>query len=119
MREPGTPLYQLTLVVLSVYVLAALVAESFGDFDPETRRVLQYVDLGVCLVFLVDIFVNLYRAEMTSGKGRLTAKMPGKNLTGYGHSNIRRRPSVLNCLTSEQNGLTFTHLGISHCMGTQ
>ena len=62
MSERGTALYQLTLLVLSLYVLTVLVIEAFFVSDPETRQVLQYIDVMVCLVFLSDFFVNLYVA---------------------------------------------------------
>ncbi len=63
MNETGSPLYQLTLFVLSIYVLAALLAEAFIVHDAEIRGVLQYIDFGICLIFLTDFFVNVYRAE--------------------------------------------------------
>tara|TARA_R110002049_G_scaffold130820_6_gene289322 strand:- start:3296 stop:3979 length:684 start_codon:yes stop_codon:yes gene_type:complete len=63
MNETGTPLYQLTLFVLSIYVLVALLAEAFIVQDAEIQSVLQYIDFGICLVFLADFFVNLYKAE--------------------------------------------------------
>ena len=58
--EIGSPLYQLSLVALSVYVLGALVVESLFITDPEVRTVLQYVDLVICFVFLGDFFLNFY-----------------------------------------------------------
>lgn len=60
--EKGTAAYQLFLLVLSIYVLAILFAEEFLITDPETRRLLQYVDLVVCMIFLMDFFVNLFTA---------------------------------------------------------
>ena len=66
-RERGSAVYQLTLLSLSVYVLSALIAESFFITDPEVRKVLQYIDFGVCLFFLSDFFYNFYRAESRAG----------------------------------------------------
>ncbi len=63
MQERGSALYQLTLAGLSVYVLIVLCAEAFFIENPEVRRVLQYIDLAICIVFLSDFFLNLYRAE--------------------------------------------------------
>jgi voltage-gated potassium channel len=62
-RERGGAIYHLALLALSVYVLAALVAEALLVSDPEVRRVLQHIDLAVCVLFLADFFVNVYRAE--------------------------------------------------------
>lgn len=60
--ERGSSLYQLVLLVLSVYVLGALVVEAFLIEDPEVRSVLQYIDFGICIVFLFDFFINLATA---------------------------------------------------------
>lgn len=62
-RERGSALYQLTLLALSFYVLAVLVLEMFVVADEEVQRLLQYVDLTICVVFLADFFVNLHKAE--------------------------------------------------------
>jgi voltage-gated potassium channel len=63
MNGNGSPLYNIVLLFLSIYVLSALVLESFFIRDSEIKQVLQYIDLGVCLFFLSDFFVNLYKAE--------------------------------------------------------
>ncbi|MEZ5550248.1 MAG: ion transporter [Pseudomonadales bacterium] len=63
MSERGSAFYQLSLLILSLYVLAVLVVETFIITDEEVSRLLQYVDLAICAVFLSDFFVNLYRAE--------------------------------------------------------
>lgn len=55
--------YQLFMLALCVYVLVALVAETVLRPDAETRLLLQYADAGICVVFLVDFLVCLYRAE--------------------------------------------------------
>jgi voltage-gated potassium channel len=62
-KERGSALYQLTILMLSVYVLSALVAEDFFVTDPEIAHVLQYIDLSVCLIYLMDFGYNLYRAD--------------------------------------------------------
>ena len=67
MYERGSPLYHLTLLCLSVYVLSALVAETFFITDPEIRKALQYIDFSICLIFLCDFFYNLYKAESRLG----------------------------------------------------
>ena len=70
MNEKGSPLYQLTLLTLSIYVLAMLVLESFVVDDPEIRQVLQYIDFLICLVFLSDFVFNLYLFHLTENKQR-------------------------------------------------
>ena len=66
MTERGSAAYQLFLLFLSIYVLSTLAIEPFIE-DAEIRRVLQFVDFGICLVFLLDFFGNLYRAESKLG----------------------------------------------------
>jgi voltage-gated potassium channel len=54
---------QLVMLVLSVYVLAALFADTVFKLPEEVSSLLQTVDTLICLVFLGDFFYNLYRAE--------------------------------------------------------
>ncbi|HEX8670556.1 MAG TPA: ion transporter [Longimicrobium sp.] len=56
-------LYDLFTLGLSVYVLAALVASTLLPLDPESRKVLDTADNVICLVFLLDFFRNLIRAD--------------------------------------------------------
>ncbi|MGB3585837.1 MAG: ion transporter [Tunicatimonas sp.] len=63
MRENKSALYQILLLFLSIYVLGMLVVESFFITDAETKRVIQQIDLIICLIFLTDFGVNFYRAE--------------------------------------------------------
>lgn len=65
-REKGSALYQMVLLFLSVYVLGAILIESFLVTDEEIKQVLQYVDLLVCIFFLADFIVNF-----TSAKSKL------------------------------------------------
>lgn len=51
------------MLALCVYVLVALAAEVILRPDAETRLLLQYADTAICVVFLVDFLLCLYRAE--------------------------------------------------------
>lgn len=51
------------MLVLSIYVLVILFLDSFFISSPEVREVIQYIDLGICFIFLGDFFLNLYSAE--------------------------------------------------------
>ncbi|WP_201777827.1 ion transporter [Thalassomonas actiniarum] len=66
MKQQGSPLYNLVLIFLSVYVLATLSIEAFLIEDQEIKQVLQYIDFAVCCIFLCDFFVNFYQAESKS-----------------------------------------------------
>ncbi|WP_188151460.1 ion transporter [Teredinibacter waterburyi] len=63
MREKGSAIYQLFLLALSIYVLCIVFAETFIISNSEISLVLQRIDLGICIVFIGDFFVNLYKAE--------------------------------------------------------
>jgi voltage-gated potassium channel len=51
----------LLTLVLSIYVLVALVLDTFLQFPPEVSRVLTIIDNIICGVFLVD-FITRFRA---------------------------------------------------------
>jgi voltage-gated potassium channel len=53
---------QCITLVLSVYVLIAVFIETIVQLSPETTQLLDYIDSIVCLVFLYDFFIHLYRA---------------------------------------------------------
>ena len=59
--ERLTPLQVVTLI-LSVYVLIALFVQSVFHLSPGADAFLDRIDFYVCLVFLTDFFVRLYRA---------------------------------------------------------
>jgi voltage-gated potassium channel len=55
--------FQVVIVVLSVYVLAALLAESLLKLSPEVSRFIQAADTFICLVFLADFGLRFHKAE--------------------------------------------------------
>jgi voltage-gated potassium channel len=61
MKENAT-IFQLFMVVLSVYVLGALFVESMFKISPEMLGLLQQIDSFVCLIFLGDFFYRFYHA---------------------------------------------------------
>jgi len=56
------PSWQLCLLALSIFVLVTLSLEAFVVTDPEVTRVLQVIDLLVCIVFFSDFAHLLARA---------------------------------------------------------
>jgi voltage-gated potassium channel len=66
-NSPPEPVERLTTLqvvtlILSVYVLIALFVQSAVQLAPETNAFLDRIDFYVCLLFLADFFVRLYRA---------------------------------------------------------
>ncbi len=54
---------QVLILVLSVYVLLALLVQTLVVLPAETNALLETVDTVICFVFLWDFFVRLKRAE--------------------------------------------------------
>jgi voltage-gated potassium channel len=59
--------YELFMLVLCAYVLIALAAMTFCRLDEDVQRILEYVDIGVCMVFLADFCVQLATAKSKLG----------------------------------------------------
>ncbi len=55
--------YEVFMLGLSVYVLAALATESLLPLDPGTRAILRYADTAICIVFIGDFVTNLVTAK--------------------------------------------------------
>ncbi|MCA9040911.1 MAG: potassium channel family protein [Planctomycetaceae bacterium] len=55
--------YQLFMLVLCVLVLVMLSLQLFMDPTSEEAHILNHADRGICAIFLIDFFINLYRAE--------------------------------------------------------
>jgi voltage-gated potassium channel len=51
------------IVVLSIYVLVALIIDTFFKLNPELSRLLALIDDFICVVFLTDFGIRFYRAE--------------------------------------------------------
>ena len=66
MEEPcdrlDSPGYQLFMLVLCLFALGALAAQTAIRLEPQTRGILAYADYAVCAVFLVDFVISLWRA---------------------------------------------------------
>lgn len=53
----------LLILVLSIYVLLALIIDTFFKLPYDVHNLLQIIDDGICIIFLFDFFLRLYRAE--------------------------------------------------------
>ncbi|WP_353979618.1 ion transporter [Salinicola endophyticus] len=61
MKQHVSP-FQLFVLAMSFYVLAALFATAFLDLPPEIERLIGYLDYVVCAVFFIDFCQRFYRA---------------------------------------------------------
>jgi voltage-gated potassium channel len=62
-REDASSVLNLMVIVLSVYVLTALLIDLIFKLPPETERVLDMLDNLICVFFLFEFCVRFYRAE--------------------------------------------------------
>lgn len=53
----------LIVLVLSIYILGALVVDTFFKLSAETSKILEYVDSVICIFFLIEFCVRYYQAE--------------------------------------------------------
>ncbi|WP_046575249.1 ion transporter [Spirosoma radiotolerans] len=66
MKSTGPPkltLHQLIMLVLSVYVVIALLIRELVPMYEQNRQLLDQIDTGICLYFLYDFFLRLYQAD--------------------------------------------------------
>lgn len=55
--------FDVMILVLSIYVLGALMADTFLDLPRETSRVLDIIDNVICIFFLADFGYRFYHAK--------------------------------------------------------
>ncbi|QIP16632.1 potassium channel family protein [Spirosoma aureum] len=55
-------LHQVIMLVLSVYVVLALLIRELVPMYEDTRQLLDQIDTGICVYFLFDFFLRLYQA---------------------------------------------------------
>lgn len=53
----------LLVLVLSVYVLLALLVDAIFKVQPEVSKILDLVDNGICIFFLLEFSIRFYKAE--------------------------------------------------------
>lgn len=53
----------LMIIILSIYVLASLLVDTFLKLPTEVSSLLLKIDNSICIVFIVDFFIRFGRAE--------------------------------------------------------
>jgi voltage-gated potassium channel len=51
------------IIILSIYVLLALLIDTFFKLPPEISKLLFTIDNGICFIFIFDFSIRFYRAE--------------------------------------------------------
>jgi len=54
--------FDIVIIVLSIYVLFALIIDSFFKLDPEVSKLLYLIDDLICVLFLYDFFYRFIKA---------------------------------------------------------
>jgi voltage-gated potassium channel len=60
--KENVTIFQIFLIILSVYVLAALFVQSMFTLTPEMDEMVDRIDSIICMIFLADFFSRFYRA---------------------------------------------------------
>lgn len=63
LQEKSFSLLNLTALLLSAYVLIALLIDTVFDLRPELSQLLAMIDNGICIFFLIEFSIRFYRAE--------------------------------------------------------
>lgn len=58
----ASPGYQVFMLVLCLFALGAGAVQTAIHLEPRTRGILSYADYAVCVVFLADFVISLWRA---------------------------------------------------------
>lgn len=53
----------LLILLLSIYVLAALFVDTVFTLPPEISKMLNYIDDGICVVFFIEFFIRFRAAK--------------------------------------------------------
>jgi voltage-gated potassium channel len=62
-KENKIDLLHVLVLVLTVYVLGAILVDTFFKLPEETSRMLGIIDDVICVFFLVEFFVRLFQAK--------------------------------------------------------
>lgn len=53
----------LLVMLLSIYILVAVLIETFYKLSPEMSKLLADIDLGICAIFFIDFSIRFKKAE--------------------------------------------------------
>ena len=101
----SAPLYQMFMLALSVLALVAIGIQNVFRLDPEVEQILLWADNAICVAFLVDFVITLWRAPdrmrymLTWGWIDLISSIPTFDIGRWGRlARIARIARVLRAL---------------------
>jgi voltage-gated potassium channel len=62
-KENKLDFLNIFVILLSIYVLAALLVDTFFKLSPETSKLLNLIDNVICVFFFLEFCIRFYRAE--------------------------------------------------------
>lgn len=88
-KENPVTYLNLIVIFLSIYVLGAIIADTFFKLSPEVSKILNYIDDAICIFFLIEFIIRFVKAEnklkfMKWGWIDLIASIPTFNFLRYG-----------------------------------
>jgi Ion channel. len=91
MNQQKLTFLDITIMVLSIYVLVALLIDSFFKLSPETSQLISLVDNMICIIFLYDFFYRFFKAKsklqfMRWGWIDFISSIPTFNFLQYGRT---------------------------------
>jgi voltage-gated potassium channel len=106
-------LFDLLILILSTYVLIALLVDTFFIIPKEISRLLNIIDDFICIVFLLDFVIRFLKSEskiafMKWGWIDLISSIPTFDLLRYGRAlRILRVLRVIRAFRSTKNLVQF------------
>lgn len=62
-ENQGLNFLNILVIVLSVYVLCALIVQMAVPLTPEIEKILNYIDFAICIFFLFEFSIRFYQAR--------------------------------------------------------
>lgn len=62
-QERKIGILNLLVLVLSIYVLISILADTFMELPPETSSLLQYIDFAICIFFFLEFCIRFTKAD--------------------------------------------------------
>jgi voltage-gated potassium channel len=112
----------LIVLVLSVYVLVALLLDILFKLPPEVSKILEITDVFICIIFLLEFFVRFYNAEsklkfMKWGWIDLVSSIPSIDILRAGRAiRLIRLFRIIRAFRSTKN--LVTHIFKNKAQGT-
>jgi voltage-gated potassium channel len=62
-KQEALNIFQILIIILSIYVLVALFLDTVLSLPPEVSNLLTMVDNGICVIFLIDFGIRFRNAK--------------------------------------------------------